>query len=853
MAGLTDPARHGGPVPWAQPQGELFSRLQSTADGLSQDEAARRLQQHGRNRLKRPVARGALQVFLAQFRSPLVLILVFAAAVSLATADYLDASIVLAIVAASAVLSFAQEYRAGRAVERLLARIRLRADVLRDGSKIEIDAEEVVPGDVLVLSAGSLIPADARVLEAHDFFVNQAVLTGETFPVEKRAGVVAAEAALAQRTNWVLHGTNVRSGTARALVVATGKATTYGQVAERLALRAPETEFERGIRQFGTLLTQLMTLLVLGIFAANVAYARPVADSLLFALALAVGMAPELLPAIISITLARGAQRMAAAGVIVRRLAAIENFGSMDVLATDKTGTLTAGVIRLDNALDAQGEASPRVQELAWLNARLQTGLANPLDEAIAASTAPPAAAEQEKVEEIPYDFVRRRLSIAVRRRGEAASGALLITKGALDPVLAICADLRAGAATAPLDEAQREAIASRAAGWADAGFRVLAVATRCMGRPPPYTPADESTMLLEGFLLFFDPPKPEAAQTLADLHRLGVELKVITGDSHRVALHVAQAVALPVRGVVTGAELDNLHDEALWQRAEHTTIFAEVDPNQKERIINALRRTGHVVGYLGDGINDAPSLHAADVGVSVDTAVDVAKETADIVLLEHSLSVLRDGIEEGRRVFANTMKYVYTTSSANFGNMLSMAALSLAVPFLPLLPKQILLNNFLSDLPAMAIAGDRVDAEMVERPRRWQVARIRNFMLAFGLISSAFDALTFALLLLVLHVAPAQFRTAWFVESLLTELAILLVVRTHRPLVASRPSAGVLWSTVAVAAAAVALPYLPGLAATFDFVPLPASLMAMLLAITLAYVLANEWAKRRFQQRFGF
>jgi len=851
MIGLNHRDRHDGAAPWSEPLADLLTRLQSQPDGLSQGEAERRLQQHGPNRLKRQASRGPLQVFAAQFRSPLVLILVFAAAVSLATGDLLDASIVLVIIVASALLSFTQEYRAGRAVEQLVARIKLRADVLRDGQRVEIDAEQVVPGDVLRLSAGSLIAADARVLEAHDFFVNEAVLTGETFPVEKQAGLAPADAPLAQRTNLILHGTSVRSGTAHALVVATGRATTYGQIADRLALRAPETEFERGIRQFGTLLTQLMTLLVLGIFAANVANARPVADSLLFAVALAVGMAPELLPAIISITLARGAQRMARAGVIVRRLSAIENFGSMDVLATDKTGTLTAGVVRLDAALDAQGDTSEPVRLLAALNARLQTGLANPLDEAIVQSTAPPTA-DWSKVEEIPYDFVRKRLSVAVRRRDDPPGDAQLVTKGALEPVLAICDDLRTGTTTVALDDLQRQAILDRAAQWADAGFRVLAVATRRMRRPPPYTAADESAMVFEGFLQFFDPPKPEAAQAIADLRRLGVELKVITGDSRRVALHVAQAVALPVRGVLTGAELDNLHDEALWQRAEHTTIFAEVDPNQKERIINALRRMGHVVGYLGDGINDAPSLHAADVGVSVDTAVDVAKETADFVLLEHSLNVLCDGIKEGRRVFANTMKYVYTTSSANFGNMLSMALLSLAVPFLPLLPKQILLNNFLSDLPAMAIAGDRVDAEMVERPRRWQVARIRNFMLGFGLISSAFDALTFALLLLVLQVAPAEFRTAWFVESLLTELAILLVVRTHRPFVSSRPSAGVLWSTVAVAAAAIAAPYTPLLDATFGFVPLPPALMGMLLAITLAYVIANEWAKRHFQRRFG-
>jgi Mg2+-importing ATPase len=852
MIGSNHRNQRDGPAPWAEAHDDLLLRLRSRPEGLSSVEAGLRLREHGPNRLKRPVVRGALQVFAAQFKSPLVLILVVAAVISIATGELIDASIVLAIIAASAMLSFMQEYRAGRAVERLLERIKLRADVLRNGQKIEIDAEQIVPGDVLLLAAGSLIAADARVLEAHDFFVNEAVLTGETFPVEKHAGVVAPGATPPQRTNWVSLGTSVRSGTARALVVATGKSTTYGQIAERLALRAPETEFERGIRQFGTLLTQLMTLLVLGIFAANVAYARPVTDSLLFALALAVGMAPELLPAIISITLARGAQRMARSGVIVRRLAAIENFGSMDVLATDKTGTLTAGVIRLDDALDAQGNPSPRVRELAWLNARLQTGLQNPLDEAIIGSAAPPPQADLAKVEEIPYDFVRRRLSIAVQRGDDPDAEALLITKGALDPVVAICGDVRDGSGTAALDETGRRRIAARADAWADAGFRVLAVATRRMSSPPPYTAADETSMVLEGFLLFFDPPKPDAAETLASLRRLGIELKVITGDSHRVALHVAQAVDLPVRGVLTGADMDNLHDEALWQRAERTTIFAEVDPNQKERIISALRRTGHVVGYLGDGINDAPSLHAADVGVSVDTAVDVAKETADFVLLEHSLAVLRDGIEEGRRVFSNTMKYVYTTSSANFGNMLSMALLSLAVPFLPLLPKQILLNNFLSDLPAMAIAGDRVDAEMVERPRRWRVARIRDFMLAFGLISSLFDALTFAVLLLVLRVATEEFRTAWFVESLLTELVILLVVRTHRPLCSSRPSAGVLWSTVAVAVAAVGAPYVPGFASTFGFVPLPPSLLAMLLAITGAYVLANEWAKHRFRRRFG-
>ncbi|MGB3427028.1 MAG: magnesium-translocating P-type ATPase [Burkholderiaceae bacterium] len=834
--------------PWSGSVEEALRGLGSTANGLSDTAAHERGAAAGLPSTRPRTI--ALRLFLQQFRSPLVLILVFAAVVSVLTRDWVDAAIVLIIVVASAILGFQQEYRAGRAIEKLLARIAPTARVLRDGKMVNIAADQVVPGDVLVLSAGSLIPADARVIAADDFFVNQAVLTGESFPVEKHSGPVAADSSLVDRTNVVFKGTNVRSGTAQAVAFAIGSATEFGRIADRLALRAPETEFERGIRQFGQLLTQLMTLLVLGIFAVNVAYDRPVADSLMFAVALAVGLAPELLPAVISLTLARGAQRMASHGVIVRRLAAIENFGAMDVLCTDKTGTLTAGVVRLDRAVGASGEASTRVQTLAALNAALQTGLANPLDEAIVTSVPSLDLSRWEKTEEIPYDFVRKRLSVAVRGHGRNEGRNLLITKGALDPILAICT--RVHGAQAPLDHERRAALLESAARWGDEGYRVLGVATRYVAAGPGYTAADEAGMRFEGFLLFFDPPKPDAAATVLDLAALGVQLKVITGDSRRVALHVASVVGMKVEGVLTGAELSTMRDEALWQVAERTTLFAEVDPNQKERIIQALRKTGHVVGYLGDGINDAPALHAADVGISVDSAVDVAKETADFVLLEHSLSVLRGGIEEGRRVFANTMKYVYTTTSANFGNMLSMAALSLVIPFLPLLPKQILLNNFLSDLPAMAIAGDRVDKETVAVPRRWQVARIRNFMLLFGGISSIFDGLTFAVLLVALRVAAPEFRTAWFVESLLTELAILLVVRTQRPLLSSRPAPALLWITIAVAAVAVGAPYVPLAQAVFGFVPLPPTLLAVVLVITLLYAAASEAAKHMFFRRVG-
>ena len=839
----------------AEDAASLLEKLTSSPDGLTSADAAARLASCGPNRLEVRREQAAWRIFAAQFKSPLVLMLVFAATVSMVTGEWVDALIVLAIIVASSALSFVQEYRAGKATERLLARVRLRANVLRDGRAQTADAETLVPGDVVLLAAGSLVPADGRVLAADDFFVNEAVLTGESLPSEKRPAALDRATSLAGRTNCVFMGTNARSGSARVLIVATGADTAYGQIASHLSVRPAETEFERGLRHFGQMLTQLMTLLVLAVFAINVAYDRPVTESLLFAVALAVGLAPELLPAIVSITLARGAQRMARIGVIVRRLVAIENLGAMNVLATDKTGTLTLGVVRLDDAVDAHGRRCEAVRTLAALNARLQTGLPNPLDEAIVAGSPADVTAGWIKTEEIPYDFVRKRLSIAVRA-ADAAVGApvQLITKGALDPLLAQCAKMRdnADGEVIELNEERRRQLLTQAASWADQGFRVLGVTTRALADRSQYTAADETDLVFEGFLLFFDPPKPEAAQAIRELRRLGVRLKIITGDNQRVAQHVAAAVGLNGT-LVTGAQLQQVHDDALPQLARRTTIFAEVDPSQKERIILALRRGGHVVGYLGDGINDAPALHAADVGISVDTAVDVARESADLVLLEHSLTVLRQGIEEGRRVFVNTLKYVFTTMSANFGNMLSMAALSLFLPFLPLLPKQILLNNFLSDIPSIALATDRVDRALIARPRRWDIVRVRRFMLRFGLLSSAFDALTFAVLLGLLQVAPAEFRTAWFVESLLTELAIVLVVRTRLPLLRSRPGALLLAMTTLVAGCALLLAYLPPVARLFGFVPMAPVTLAAMLAITAAYVFANEWAKRAFGARAHF
>ena len=830
----------------------LIERLQSSPQGLSSGEAQSRLSRYGRNEISTRDRVTPVRLFLNQFKSPLILILVVAAVISMIAGESIDATIILAILLASAVMGFIQEYRASQAMEKLRRQVTLMAKVLREGTPRIVPAEEVVPGDVVQLSAGSVIPADGIVIQADDFFVNQAALTGESFPVEKKPGQAPAEAGLAGRTNCVFMGTSVRTGSARALIFETGQRTAYGKIAESLAVRPPETEFQRGIRTFGDMLMRVMIVTVLVVFALNVLIKRPVIDSLLFAVALAVGIAPEMLPAIVSITLSIGAQTMAKQGVIVRKLEAIENFGSMDVLCTDKTGTLTLGVVHLDGALDVEGQPSQEVFRLAYLNAQFQTGLTSPLDEAILAA-AMPEVGHFIKTNEIPYDFVRKRLSVVVQDTALSSQTQTMITKGALDKVLDVCTTARSGGSSVPLDAARLGLIQERFAQWSDEGYRVLGIATKEVSPGAEHAAEAEGGMTFAGFLQFFDPPKPDAQQTIQDLRKLGVQLKLITGDNRRVTQHIAQATGMPGSDMITGSEMDRMGDEALGQRAGEVSLFAEVDPDQKERIISALRKTGHVVGFMGDGINDAPALHAADVGISVNNAVDVAKEAADFVLLEQNLDVLARGIEEGRKTFANTLKYIAYTESANFGNMFSMACLSPFLSFLPMLPKQILLNNFLSDVPAMTIATDAVDPEMAIQPKRWNIGFIRKFMVVFGLLSSAFDGLTFVLLLLVLKLNADQFRTGWFIESLLTELFVFLVIRTRRPFYRSRPGRWLALSTGLVGLIALALPYLPDMQRIFDFVPLPPRLMALLLAITGLYVLANEVAKRIFYRRVAF
>ncbi len=825
---------------WSLTAEETLAALHSASAGLATAEAAARFAKYGANTIQARKKASPLGLFLNQFKSPIILILLFATAISAFLGDITDAVIILIIIAGSATLSFVQEYRASFAVEKLLSQVSVKVSVFRDGKENSIPSDQVVPGDVVHLSAGSLVPADGIVLEATDFFVNQAVLTGETFPVEKAPGTVNAASSLAERNNCVFMGTNVSSGTAKILIVQTGKATAFGQIAQKLSTRSPETEFERGIRHFGLLLTEVMFILVLAIFAFNVIFHKPILDSLLFSIALAVGLTPQLLPAIININLSKGAQMMAKKGVIVRRLASIENFGSMDVLCTDKTGTLTIGVVKLDFALDAKGMASDHVFRLAYQNAHFQTGLSNALDEAIQSKAAEDMTGV-EKVDEIPYDFVRKRLSVIVLEHETCT----MITKGALHNILDICSQVADGEKAVELDTAHREAIDKLYTDWSGQGYRILGVAEKPVEKKHPYSRDDEKDLILAGFLLFFDPPKPGVRQAITDLEKMGVQLKVITGDNKLVAMHLAEEIGMQVKGVVTGAEIAQMH-EALAQRSENTTIFAEVDPNQKERIIRAVQRMGHVVGYMWDGVNDAPALHTADVGISVETAVDVAKQAADFVLSSADLEVLHDGIVGGRQTFANTLKYVFMATSANFGNMFSVAGAALFLPFLPMLPKQILLINFLTDLPEMTIANDNVDAEFIQGPHRWDLSFIRRFMLIFGVLSSVFDYATFGALLLVLHSSPALFRSGWFVESVLSASLVVFAIRTRLPFFKSRPSRLMALVTAGVAVVTLLIPYSP-LSGILNFQPLPPLYLVFIAAIVLVYFISAEFLKRWF------
>ncbi|OWY23424.1 magnesium-translocating P-type ATPase [Sphingobacteriales bacterium UPWRP_1] len=833
---------------WSYTVADVLNRLQSTPEGLTDAEARRRYLLAAANRKQNRRWLQLLKLFLGQFSNPLVLLLAFGVVLSAWLQDWSDALVILGILFFSGVFSFWQEFSAGRAVEKLQELVKVKANVKRNGQVQTVLLAEVVPGDIVLLSAGDMIPADCLLINQKDLHVNEASLTGESFPVEKEPGVLPALTAVNKRNNTLFQGSSVISGEAVAIAVLTQPNTEFGKISESLQKNPHETAFEKGIRHFGYLLMQVTLILSFGILILNLLQHEPFAESVLFALALAVGLAPELLPAIITITLSAGAQRMAKEKVIVKKLASIQNLGAVDVFCADKTGTLTEGIIKIQNTTNISGNKSAKVLQYAALNAAFESGFVNPLDEAIRQATPAGALEGYSKFDEVPYDFIRKRLSIVAENSGLH----IMITKGAVENILEICTQAEDEQGQIIPIAAVKSQIGALFLQYSRQGYRTIGVCYRDITGDPVIDKTDEHSMIFLGFIVLYDPPKEGITQTTAQLKELGIALKIITGDNHLVAATVAQQLGVENPKVITGSEVSKMSAEALVNIVVQTDIFAEIEPSQKEQLVRALQKGGKVVAYMGDGINDATALKAADVGISLDNAVDVAKEAADMVFLEKNLHILKTGIIEGRRTFINTLKYIFITTSANFGNMFSVAGASLLVPFLPLLPKQILLNNFLSDFPAMTIASDNVDEELLRRPRQWNMKLIRNFMMVFGFQSSLFDFITFASLLWLFRAPEDAFRTGWFTESLLTELFILIIIRTVRPFFKSRPSKYLLLSTIAVVTFTLALPYLPG-AGVFGLVPLPAPVLLTVALIAVVYAVGSEITKGIFFKKMNW
>ncbi|KVS17738.1 magnesium-translocating P-type ATPase [Burkholderia vietnamiensis] len=817
---------------WNQPSAALQARLASSIEGLSQSEARQRAVRFGPNTLRSRGERSLLLQYLNHFRNPLVMILLAASAVSALTGEVTGFVVIWVIVLVSVTLDFVQEYRAGQAAEQLKQTVDVRATVIRDRHPQDVPIATLVPGDVVLLTAGDLMPADCRLIEAKDFFVNQALLTGESYPVEKHAADLAEPTGdLSQAENAVFMGTSAISGMAKAMVCQIGSDTAVGNIADSLVAKAPPTAFELGTHSFGMLIMRLTVLLVLFVFLVNAHFHRPFLESFLFAIALAVGLTPELLPMVVTVTLSRGALRMARQHVIVKQLAAIHNLGSMDVLCTDKTGTLTEARIHLERHLDVQGRDSAQVLQLAYLNSYFETGLKSPLDAAILEHTEIDVG-HWRKIDEVPFDFERRRVSVLV----DAAQQRLLVVKGAPEDILRLSTQYARGEAlgTQPLDESTLATIQALHDSLEREGFKVLGIAWRSVASDCLHAGlSDETELIFAGFAAFLDPPKPSASKALKELAEIGVDVKIVTGDSELVTRHVFAQLGVPVTGVLTGNEIQQMDDTALAVQIKKANLLCRVTPAQKNRVILSLKAQGHTVGYLGDGINDAPSLHSADIGISVDSAVDVAKAAAAMILLRQDLNVLRAGVLEGRRTFANIMKYIMMGTSSNFGNMFSMAGATMFLAFLPMLPAQILLNNLLYDVSELPIPMDNVDDDFLSHPKHWDTKFIRNFMWVVGPVSSVFDFLTFFIMLKVFNADEALFHTGWFIESIATQVLVIFIIRTQGSPFKSRPGRVLTITSLAVVLIAGALPFTP-VAALLGFVAPPPQFFLILLAMLL-------------------
>lgn len=819
---------------------------QSAAIGLTTDQARARLHQYGANRLRDTRQAAWVWQYLSHFKNPLVLILLIASSVSAAAGELSNFFIISCIVIFSVTLDFAQEYRATAVAEKLRQSVSIQAAVWRDSQLANIPVFELVPGDVVLLTAGDLTPADGWLFEAHDFFVNQSLLTGESYPVEKLARPLSLPVTdLPDASHLVFMGTSIISGSARMYVTRTGAYTQIGGIADSVINTTEPTSFELSTRLFGLMILRLTLLMVMFVVLANIVWHQHEwLSAFLFAAALAVGLTPELLPMVVSVTLARGSMRMAAKQMIVKRQSSIQDLGSMDVLCTDKTGTLTESRIRLEAHVDLRGQSSDNVLMIAALNSHFESGLKSPLDEAILAHKVIDVGTWT-KIDEVPFDFERRRVSVLLEQAGQR----WLMVKGAPDDIMLLCTEAATDGLnhTIPFDEATRQAAQKCCKDFEKEGMRVLGVACRHV----PFNHAhavvnDESALVFAGFVAFLDPPKQSAAETLQTLEKIGIAIKVVTGDSEIVTQHVCAQLGLHVQGVLTGSEISTMDDAALGAMVEHVNLFCRMNPAQKNRVIHALKFRGHVVGYLGDGINDLPALHAADVSLSVDSAADVAKAEADMIMLQHNLSVLHDAVLEGRRTFGNIMKYILMSTSSNFGNMFSMAGSVIFLPFLPMLPTQILLNNVLYDLSEITIPFDSVDTDDTKHPRVMDMTLIRNFMLTIGPVSSLFDFLTFYVMLAVFNADERLFQTGWFIESLCTQVLVIFVIRTRGKFWRSKPHPWLVTTSILVVCIAAFLPFTV-LGEYFGFTPPPIVFYAALLAMTMLYLGSVELIKHWF------
>jgi P-type Mg2+ transporter len=830
------------------PENELFEELNTTVNGLTSQQAEAHLETFGHNDISTIRKRPVILQFLDHFRNLLVIILLIAAAISVFVGEYTNAAIIFFIVLISVTLDFFQEYKAGNAAELLHKKIISKVTVFRDKQQLELPLTEIVPGDLVSLAAGNIVPADARVLTARDLYINQSALTGEPFPVAKSPGIEDPAKPLSESGNYVFLGTSVVSGTATAIITRTGMSTEFGRVAKTLVERPPETEFERGLKQFSFLMSKFVFALVIFVFFINALFRHGVLESLLFSVALAVGMTPELLPMILSLNLSKGSIAMSEKGAIVKHPESIQNFGSMDILCTDKTGTLTQNEITLIRHLDTQGNDSENVLLYSYINSYFDSGLKSPLNDAILRFRHIDIDAYR-KIDEIPFDYLRKRVSVIV----SSGSKRLLISKGAPEEVLRVCSSREQGGVVEPLTDQGKEQINIIYKKQSTEGFRTLAVCYRPVADDQErFSVSDEKEMILVGLVTFIDPPKESARESVQLLNRSGIELKILTGDNELVTKKTCELIDLEVKGVLTGSEIEHMDEETLSRLVGNVTIFARMTPVQKNRVMIALKRNGHVVGFMGDGINDAPSIRQADVGISVENAVDIAKESADIILLENDLRILNNGVLEGRRTFGNTMKYILMGTSSNFGNMVSVAGASLFLKFLPMLPIQILLNNLMYDVSESTIPTDNVDDSYTKTPKKWDIEFIKKFIMVFGPISSLFDFLTFFILLFVFQAGAALFQTAWFVESICTQTLVIFVIRTRVvPFYHSRPSNLLLISTLLIVVIACILPFTI-IGSIFGFVELPLSFFAVLALLVIGYIVLVELVKRWFYQKYS-